>query len=121
MNFGDIDELAAAVGAEVDVSDWVTVDQERINRFANAIDDHQRIHVDEKRSAGGQYGHTIAHGFLTLALVAPMSQEVMQVNASAVVNYGLDRVRFTTPVPVDGRVRGPMVINSAVEIPGGYR
>lgn len=121
MNFNDIDELTAAIGTEVGVSDWVTIDQERINRFADATDDHQWIHIDTKRSAGGPYGHTIAHGFLTLSLLAPTSQEVMQVNASTVVNYGLDRVRFITPVPAGGRVRGRVAITKATEIPGGVQ
>lgn len=105
--FNSIDELQPLIGQEVAVSEWVTVDQDRIDRFADATGDHQWIHVDPERSASGPYGTTVAHGFLTLSLLPQLTQQAMVVkNTRMGVNYGLNRVRFPAPVPVNSRLRG---------------
>jgi acyl dehydratase len=105
--FNSIEELESLVGEEVAVSDWVTVDQERINRFADATGDHQWIHVDPARAAEGPFGTTVAHGFLTLSLLPLLTAQAIVVhNTKMGVNYGLNKVRFPAPVPVDSRLRG---------------
>ena len=105
--FNSIEELESLVGEEVAVSDWVTVDQERINRFADATGDHQWIHVDPARAAEGPFGTTVAHGFLTLSLLPLLTAQAIVVhNTKRGVNYGLNKVRFPAPVPVDSRLRG---------------
>ena len=105
--FNSIEELESLVGEEVAVSDWVTVDQERINRFADATGDHQWIHVDPARAAAGPFGTTVAHGFLTLSLLPLLTAQAIVVhNTKMGVNYGLNKVRFPAPVPVDSRLRG---------------
>jgi acyl dehydratase len=120
--FGSVDDLAAAVGRELGTSDWITIDQERIDRFADATGDHQWIHVDPARAESGPYGRTIAHGFLTLALVAPIGQQVMSVTgARMTVNYGLGRVRFISPVPVGARVRGTVTLTDVTPVDGGVQ
>ncbi|PKW16839.1 MaoC family dehydratase [Saccharopolyspora spinosa] len=122
MIFDSLDELARAAGTELGVSDWLVVDQQRIDRFADATDDHQWIHVDPERAATAQFGRTVAHGFLTLALIAPMTQQVMGVDGvSMVINYGLDRVRFITPVTVGSRVRARVELTTAQAVPGGLQ
>jgi acyl dehydratase len=95
------------VGDEFGPSSWVEVPQERIDRFAEATDDHQWIHVDPERAANGPFGTTIAHGYLTLSLLPAMSYEVVprDPDAKMGINYGLNRVRFPSPVPVGSRVR----------------
>ncbi|WP_446222714.1 MaoC family dehydratase [Nocardia sp. IBHARD005] len=121
-DFADFDAVRAAVGTELGPSDWVTIDQRRIDLFAEATDDHQWIHVDAERAAAGPYGTTIAHGFLTLSLIVPMTQQIMTVSAAtAGINYGLDRVRFLTPVPVDGRIRAHLTLTEVTEVPGGVQ
>lgn len=99
--------LADKVGQELGVSPWRVIEQDRIDRFAAATDDHQWIHVDQARAAGGPFGTTIAHGFLTLSLLAPTAYQVMaDIFAGATAfNYGLDKVRFINPVKVGARVR----------------
>lgn len=104
--FEGFGELAAAAGTDLGVSSWVTVDQERIDTFAAATGDDQWIHVDPARAAEGPFGATIAHGFLTLSLLPVMLNELYRVDGVRLaVNYGLDRVRFVSPVPVGSRVR----------------
>ena len=99
--------LAGRVGQELGVSAWRVIEQDRIDRFADATDDHQWIHVDRARAAGGPFGATVAHGFLTLSLLAPTAYEVLaDIFAGATAfNYGLDKVRFVAPVRVGSRVR----------------
>lgn len=105
--FENLDELRPLIGTEVAVSEWVTVDQERINRFADATGDHQWIHVDPARAAAGPFGAPIAHGFLTLSLLPLFTQQALVVkNTQMGVNYGLNRVRFPAPVRVGSRLRG---------------
>jgi acyl dehydratase len=102
-----IEEAIDAVGEEFGVSDWITVDQDRIDGFAGATGDHQWIHVDAERArTESPYGSTIAHGFLTLSLIPALSKANYRVeNAKMGINYGLNRVRFLAPVPVGSRVR----------------
>ncbi|WP_306356345.1 MULTISPECIES: MaoC family dehydratase [unclassified Nocardia] len=120
--FADFDALRDAVGTEVGVSDWLTVDQRRIDLFAEATGDHQWIHVDADRAAAGPYGGTIAHGFLTLSLIVPLTQQIMTVRrASAGINYGLNKVRFITPVPAGGAIRVRLTLNSVTDVPGGVQ
>lgn len=109
-----VESLRKAVGEEVGLSDWVLVDQQRINQFADCTDDHQWIHVDVEKAAKGPFGKTIAHGFLTLSLIAAMSQSIrLPFDRSAVqmaINYGLNKVRFLNPVPVNSKVRSRIVL-----------
>ncbi len=102
-----IDDARAASGTELGVSDWLTVDQARIDAFAGATGDHQWIHVDQQRAANeSPYGTTIAHGLLTLSLVPALSKQCFSVdNAKMGINYGLDKVRFVAPVKAGSRVR----------------
>ena len=117
-------EIDSVIGAEVGVSDWVLIDQERINKFADATMDHQFIHVDPEQ-ATPVFGSTIAHGFLSLSLVAgiPFDQEIGLVleGTKMGLNYGLDKVRFLSPVPVDSEVRIRMkCIDISEKNPGQY-
>ena len=102
-------ELPALVGQEVAVSDWVTITQEQVNQFAEATGDHQWIHVDVERAKAGPFGAPIAHGFLTLSLIPMFFQLAMEIRGTRMgVNYGLNKVRFTAPVPVGSRLRARM-------------
>jgi acyl dehydratase len=104
--FQTLAELPAHVGQEVAVSEWLTVTQEQINLFAQATGDHQWIHVDVDKANAGPFGAPIAHGFLTLSLIPKFFETAIRVeNARMGVNYGLNRVRFTAPVPVGSRLR----------------
>jgi acyl dehydratase len=99
-------DLEGASELDLGTSDWVTVTQQQVNQFADATGDHQWIHVDEQRAAEGPFGGTIAHGYLTLSFVGALMQRVFVIeDAGMGVNYGLDRVRFTSPVKVGARVR----------------
>ncbi len=105
----NLTELAALVGQEVAVSEWLTVTQEQVNLFAQATGDHQWIHVDVERATAGPFGGPIAHGFLTLSLLPSFFASAMDIrNTGMGVNYGLNKVRFTSPVPVGSRLRGRM-------------
>lgn len=100
-------ELPELVGQELAVSDWVSVTQSRIDQFAQATGDHQWIHVDPERASQGPFGTTIAHGFLTLSMLPLFVESAVRfTDARMGVNYGLNRVRFTAPVPVNSRLRG---------------
>ncbi len=102
-----IDDAQALVGTELGVSDWLEIDQQRVNDFADVTGDHQWIHVDvERAKAESPYRAPIAHGFLTLSLVPALSKDNFRVqNAKLAINYGLNKVRFLNPVPVGSRVR----------------
>lgn len=116
------EDLAAAVGEEIGTSTWLTIDQQRIDTFADATGDHQWIHVDPERAAGGPFGTTIAHGYLTLSLVVPFMLEIYRVeNRTHAVNYGLNKVRFVAPVPVGSRLRGRLVLADAAPIDRGMQ
>ncbi len=108
MRTASFDELPSLVGQEIGVSDWVTIDQDRINKFADATDDHQWIHVDIERARKEMPGgKTIAHGFLTLSLIPMLAARIMRVSGvSRGLNYGLNKVRFVSAVQVGSRVRG---------------
>lgn len=111
--FTGIADLEAVVGTHIGYSDWHTIDQERINTFAQATGDFQWIHTDAEKAAAGPYGTTIAHGFLTVSLLPMLLWEIYDLQGvSASLNYGLDKVRFPAPVPVDSRVRGGLEIVS---------
>ena len=114
-------ELSSLVGTQLGVSDWITVDQERINQFAACTDDCQWIHVDVKRARGeSPFGTTIAHGFLTLAMLAPTATEVWIGSLGATtLNYGIDRVRFINPVKVGASIRNRVKLLAADEKPSG--
>lgn len=99
-------ELAESTDLDLGASPWRRVEQSRIDTFADATDDHQWIHVDPERAAEGPFGRTIAHGYLTLSLVPSMLKELMTItDHGRGTNYGLEKVRFTAPVPVDAEVR----------------
>lgn len=118
-HFDNLDALAACVGQEVAVSDWVTVTQEQVNRFADATGDHQWIHVDVERARAGPFGAPIAHGFLTLSLLPVFFDTAFEIRQAGMgVNYGLNKVRFTAPVPVGSRLRARMTLLSADSIDG---
>jgi acyl dehydratase len=107
-----IRDLKARVGAEVGVSPWVEITQERIDTFAKAIEDFQWIHVDRERARSSPFGGTIAHGFLTLSLLSHLSEMTFSFSDRRMgVNYGLNRVRFTSPVPSGSRVRARFTLD----------
>lgn len=118
--FGSVQELAELVGEPIGVSDWVQITQSDINLFADATGDRQWIHVDPERAASGPFGTTIAHGFLTLALLPRLWQNLYTVEGVKMgVNYGLNKVRFPAPVPVDSKVRASSTIVSVDDLSGG--
>ena len=102
-------DIAAHLGQEVAVSDWITITQEQVNQFAEATGDHQWIHVDVEKAKAGPFGAPIAHGFLTLSLLPKFFESSMHIVESRMgVNYGLNKVRFVSPVPVGSRLRARM-------------
>jgi len=104
--FQTLSELTALVGHEVAVSEWITITQEQVNQFAQATGDHQWIHVDVERAKAGPFGAPIAHGFLTLSLLPQFFASALEIREVGMgVNYGLNKVRFTGPVPVGSRLR----------------
>ena len=107
--FQTIADLAACIGQVVAVSDWTTITQQQVNLFADATDDHQWIHVDPEKAAAGPFGGPIAHGFLTLSLLPKFFESSFEIVGSRMgVNYGLNKVRFMSPVPVGSRLRASM-------------
>lgn len=112
-----LDEIRSRIGTEVGVSGWLTIDQARIDAFADATEDRQFIHVDPQAAAQTPFGGTVAHGFLSLAMLSRMAAEAMLVpdNIKMAVNYGLDRVRFIAPVGSGKRIRGHFVLDSIEE------
>jgi len=120
--FANVEALKGAVGEQLGTSDWVTVDQAMINRFAEATGDFQWIHVDVARAKASPFGGTIAHGFLTLSLLARLSQETYRVEKLAArLNYGCNKVRFTAPVPSGKRVRAHFKVQSVETVKQGVR
>jgi acyl dehydratase len=118
--FASLDELRAAVGEELGTSDWLEVDQKRIDQFAEATGDHQWIHVDPERAATGPFGTTIAHGYLTLSLIPQFTFALLKVEGVAMgINYGVNKVRFPSPVPVGSRLRASSRLAEVTEVPGG--
>jgi acyl dehydratase len=120
--FNGIADLAGAAGTDLGVSDWIVVDQARIDGFAAATGDHQWIHVDPERAAEGPFGRTIAHGFLTLSLLPVLQHQLYAVEGVRMaVNVGLNKVRFLAPVPVDSKVRAFATIAEVVELDGAVQ
>jgi len=120
--FNNPAQLLEATGRHLGYSEWLQVDQRRIDLFAEATGDHQWIHVDPERAAAGPFGKTIAHGYLTLSLANLFLPQIMRVeNTSMGVNYGCERVRFPAPVPVGSRLRGGGEVLSAEEVKGGVQ
>ncbi|HWJ80662.1 MAG TPA: MaoC family dehydratase [Nocardioides sp.] len=118
--FTTFEELEQAAGEELGVSDWVTIDQQRVNQFADATGDHQWIHVDVERAKDGPFGGTIAHGYLTLSLVPWLGSQVFWLNTpGAKLNYGINKVRFPTPLLVGNRIRAHVKILSVTDVPAG--
>lgn len=118
--FSSISELAALKGASIGTSDWMTISQEQVNLFADATGDHQWIHVDPERAAAGPFGTTIAHGFLTLALLPRLHHSLFRVDGITMgINYGLNKVRFPAPVPVGSRLRAQVDVVEVTDLGGG--
>ncbi|KRA29657.1 MULTISPECIES: MaoC family dehydratase [unclassified Nocardioides] len=118
--FTTFEEVAEAAGTDLGTSEWVTIDQRRVNQFADATGDHQWIHVDMERAKEGPFGGTIAHGYLTLSLVPWLGSQVFTLRTpGAKLNYGVNKVRFPTPLLVGKRVRLHVKIVEVVDIPAG--
>lgn len=113
-------DLLGKEGMELGVSDWIEIDQKRIDAFADATEDHQWIHVDPERAKDGPFGSTIAHGYLTMSLVNKFLPEIVEVHGISMgVNYGSDKLRFPAPVPVGSRIRGRAELVKAEEVKNG--
>ena len=118
--FTTLDEVADAVGTELGTSEWLEIDQARVDRFAEATGDHQWIHVDAERAARGPFGGTIAHGYLTLSLIPYLGTSVFSLETpGAKLNYGVNKVRFPTPVPVGSRIRSTISVADVADVPAG--
>jgi acyl dehydratase len=118
--FTDLAELDAAVGEVLGTTDWIEIDQARIDLFADATDDHQWIHVDPERAAAGPFGGTIAHGYLTLSLIPWFGTQTFRLETTgARLNYGLNKVRFPSPVRVGSRLRATVTLQGTSDLPVG--
>jgi acyl dehydratase len=121
-DFKSADELKAAVGKPLGESDWVVIDQQRIDQFADATGDHQWIHVDPERAKDGPFGTTIAHGYLTLSITNMFLPQLVTVSTAKLgINYGANKVRFPAPVPVDSRIRVRGEILEVDDVAGGVQ
>lgn len=122
VEFESPQALLGAVGQELGISDWHTVTQEQINLFADATGDHQWIHVDVEKAKAGPFGTPIAHGYLTMSLASLFLPQIVLVHGLSMgLNYGVDKVRFPSPVPVGSRLRGKGSMISAIEVTGGVQ
>jgi acyl dehydratase len=134
--FNGIDELKQAVGEHLGHSDWHTVTQDKVDLFADATGDHQWIHVDPERAKAGPFGGTIAHGYMTLSLLPMLNQQIYRIDGLTMgINYGTNKVRFPSPVPVGSRVRAgteilevnpnaqgaQAVVRTTIEVEGGEK
>jgi acyl dehydratase len=120
--FASLDEFEGAVGTHLGHSDWHTVTQRQIDQFAEATGDHQWIHVDPERAATGPFGTTIAHGYLTLSLISKLVWEIYEVDGLSMgVNYGSNKVRFPSPVPVNSKIRAGADLVEVTRGPDGAR
>jgi acyl dehydratase len=116
----DLDELPGLAGEPLGTSDWLEIDQDRVNRFADATGDHQWIHVDVERAAAGPFGGTIAHGYLTLSLLPFLGAQVFALETpGAKLNYGVNKVRFPSPVRVGSRIRNHVTMGEVTALPAG--
>jgi acyl dehydratase len=121
-DFQSADDLAAAVGTHLGFSDWLVIDQARIDKFADATGDHQWIHVDPEQAKDGPFGTTIAHGYLTLSITNKFLPQLVTVSTAKLgINYGANKVRFPAPVPVDSRIRVGGEILEVEDVPGGVQ
>jgi acyl dehydratase len=117
-----IDELPASVGRRFGPSDWLTIEQSRVDEFADATGDHQWIHVDPEAAKNGPFGATIAHGYLTLSLASYFAPQLISVEGISMgINYGVDKVRFPSPVLVGTRIRAGAEIIDVTPIDGGFQ
>jgi acyl dehydratase len=114
-------ELPGLAGQRLGPTDWRPMTQERVNEFADVTEDHNYIHVDPERAAASPFGGTIAHGYLSVALLAPISQELLDVEGATGVNYGMDRLRFPAPLPVGAEFRGAGEVLEVSEVRGGMQ
>jgi acyl dehydratase len=115
-------ELPGQTGTHLGYTDWQLMTQEMVNEFADLTNDHNYIHVDIERARSSPFGGTVAHGFLTLSMVAQVTTQLMRVSdATTGVNYGLDRVRFPAPLPVGAEWRGGAELAEVTEVPGGLQ
>ncbi|MFD8481782.1 MaoC family dehydratase [Kitasatospora sp. NPDC059673] len=122
LTVNGLDELKSLAGADLGTSRWLEVTQQRIDTFADATDDHQWIHTDPERAAAGPFGAPIAHGYLTLSLFIPLFTELLEVEGvTTKVNYGLNKVRFPSPVKVGSRIRLVARLAEVEEVPGGVQ
>lgn len=120
--FKDVDDLKGAVGEQLGYSDWVEIEQSRIDKFADATGDHQWIHVDPERAKEGPFKTTIAHGYLTLSLLPLFGPQLMKVEGMKMgVNYGTNKVRFPAPVPVGSRLRATAKVTNVEDVAGGVQ
>src|SRR5689334_24027975 len=116
----DLDELASLTGEELGSSEWLEIDQDRVNAFADATGDHQWIHVDVEQAAQGPFGGTIAHGYLTLSLIPYLGSQVFALETpGAKLNYGVNKVRFPNPVKVGSRIRNTVSVGEVTDLPSG--
>ncbi|MDN3261983.1 MaoC family dehydratase [Streptomyces sp. CSDS2] len=114
-----LDDLKSLAGTDLGRTDWRVITQDRVNTFADATDDHQWIHTDPERAKAGPFGGPIAHGYLTLSLIIPLFNELLDIDGvSMSVNYGLEKVRFPSPVPVGARIRLHGVVDSVEDVKG---
>jgi acyl dehydratase len=117
-----IEEIKALSGKDLGKSAWLEITQDRVNLFADATDDHQWIHVDPERARQGPFGAPIAHGYLTLSLVIPLFHDLLEINGISMgVNYGLDKVRFPSPVRVGSKIRLGGAVDSVTDVSGGVQ
>jgi acyl dehydratase len=120
--FTGVDDVVHAVGTQLGETEWLEITQQQVNQFADATGDHQWIHLDVEKAAKGPYGGTIAHGYLTLSLIARFGDELFSIEGvTAKLNYGVNKVRFPAPVPVGARVRASASITGAQETPAGVQ
>ncbi|MGW4101160.1 MaoC family dehydratase [Mycobacterium sp. NPDC004974] len=120
--FDGLDEFVAAKGSELGPTEWMEITQDRVNLFADATDDHQWIHVDPDKAAGGPFGGTIAHGLLTLSLLPHFTHQLYRVdNIAMAINYGYNKVRFITPVRVGSKVRASATIADVAQLDGAVQ
>jgi len=119
-SFTTADEIEAAVGEELGSSDWLSIEQDRVDQFAEATGDHQWIHVDVERAKEGPFGGTIAHGYLTLSLLPALGTSVFSIDTPGPkLNYGVNKVRFTNPVKVGSRIRLTVKVNGCEDVKAG--
>lgn len=122
MHFASVDDLRNAVGTDLGYGEWLEVDQDRINTFAEATGDHQWIHVDTEKAAAGPFETTVAHGFLTLSLVPVLAEGRITVDGVKMgINYGVNKVRFPAPLPSGSRVRSRITLVAVQDVPGGVQ